>query len=203
MTRPNRNLDARGAGRPSFRRGLFAMLALLAAIFAAAVVAPVATAQDPGSDQYSPEPTQPGNDTAPDGGVSPVPNSGSDSGDDSGATGGSGEASVPPAAVADDDAITGATGGDGQRGGNADDRTLDGLAASAEQQRAERNGGAQTTTQLSDGGGGDSSGIGAFVWIALAAIVLWAIGAGIVNYRRRDGDRSGEPSRSSGEQRTA
>lgn len=195
MTKPNPNLDARGC--PPRSRGLIAILALVVAVFAVASVAPAASAQDPGSDQYSPEPTQPGNDSSPDDNSSPVPSVGTDTGGPSGSdpAGSSGDPAVAPTGVPEGSLSTG--------DGNRDDRTLDGLAASAEQQRVERNGGNQTATQLSSGGSSDSSGIGVFVWIVLAAIVLWAVGAGIVNYRRRDGDRSRESSRSSGEQRTA
>ena len=97
MTKPNRNLDARGSGCRSRRRGLLAMLplALIAAAFAAVAVAPAASAQDPGSDQYSPEPTQPGNDSSPDDDLSPVPAVGTDSGDTGG--GDSGGSSGGPA----------------------------------------------------------------------------------------------------------
>lgn len=203
MTKPNRNFDARGNGRPARRGGLVSILplALIAALFAVAATAPIAAAQDPGSDQYAPEPTQPGNTTPGNGGIDPIPAAGTDNGNssgDSGSTGATGETAVPPTA---DPAVTpeeGSAGGNGK--GNADERTLEGLAANAEQQRNER-GGTQTGAQLSGDGG--SSGISIFLWIALAAIIVWALVAGVSNHRRRNGKGESKSSRRSGEQSTA
>ncbi len=202
MTKPNGNPNSRATARP-FHRWIPTALLSLALIAGALLTAPVAGAQDPGIDQYSPQPTQPGNDNSSDGNLSPVPAAGSDSG---GPPGGDRAGDPDPAVAPTGDSEEGGSSGGVARKprGNADERTLDGFAASAEQQRVERGAGAQPLAQLSDDGGdGGSAGIGVLVWIALAAIVLWAVGAGVVNYRRRRGAAAGESSHQSGEQQLA
>ena len=206
MTKPNSDFYAPADGRPGRRTRVaallpFALAALLALAFA--VAAPAAVAQDPGYDQYAPTPEGGGN--APEGngdgnsnGSTPVPNSGSDSGGTGTAGGGTDSGTGTPGTDTPGATTPGATdisgGGQGPVG-NKDDRTLKQLAGDAGEQRVERqaaNGVEGPQQQLSTTTpGGGSGGIGPLVWVALGAIVLWALVAGVVNYRRRRGDGEG------------
>jgi hypothetical protein len=172
------------------------LAAVLSGLVALVLIPGTAAAQDPSVDQYTP--------TAPSGGGS-VPtgsshvgdlgggSSSDDGGDAGGATGSSGGGSTPASgspAVATDTgaAATGGSADGGSKGESRDERTLDGLAASAESLRADDNGGngqqsAATKLLRSDSGGGSDFGI--FLWAALGATALWAVA--MVAKRRHDG----------------
>jgi hypothetical protein len=173
--------------------------AALAGLVALVLIPGTAAAQDPSVDQYTP--------TAPSGGGS-VPtgsshvgdlggNSNSDDGGDTGtaagsSSGGSTPTSGSPAVVPDADAAaTSGSSDDGSKGESRNERTLDGLATSAETIRADDNGGpsqqnAATKLLRSDSGGGSDFGV--FLWAALAATTLWALA--MFAKRRHDGGGS-------------
>lgn len=176
-----------------------ALGALLAIAFA--VAAPTAAiAQDPGYDQYTPTPDGGGN--APDKGTNgsgnnngstPVPNSGDGSGG-TGTSGGTDSGTTAPSTTAPGATTPGSTDTSGPgTSGNKDDRALAQFAGDAGKQRDQRqaaNGTQGAQQQLSSATpSGGSGGIGLLVWVALGAIVLWALVSGVVNYRRR---RSGD-----------
>jgi hypothetical protein len=167
----------------------------LAAICLVALFAIPAAAQatDPAGDQYAP--------TVPGGGGS-VPSTDVDL-DPAGQNGGNGSdggdaaapASSPTSTTAPSDADgtsqTAAgdgtsSGGDGQRGSADDetDRALANLARIAADERKAQP--ASSSSVLSAGGGGDD-GLGPFLWVALGATLLWAVGMGIVRHRQGGG----------------
>lgn len=195
MTKPRTDIRAHSvsAVRSPVRAAAISTTFFAILATALALLAPSsAFAQDPGIDQYAPTPTGGGNEApVPEsGGGSPVATSGADGGsntsgdatDESGTTVPSG---TEPATVA-----PGASGDEGGSGaeGNKRDRTLAGIAAAAEQQRADRAGAGRTeVTPLSSSSGGES-GMGPIVWIVFGLIVLWALTIGVLNFRRRRGD---------------
>lgn len=195
MIKPNRNLYAPSKGRPAGRTRFVALVPLALAALLLAVVMPAASfAQDPGVDQYTPEAPDgggAGGSTHGDGGAgSPVPTSGGDSDGSGGGNSGSIPADPTGTGVTPDtDAASGSGSGTGQSTGGKDGRALDGFAAAAANERNQRDDatGSREAMQLSAATGGES-GIGAFVWIALGIIVLWAIVMAVVNFRRRRGD---------------
>jgi hypothetical protein len=96
----------------------------------------------------------------------------------------------------------GTTSAAGSDGGNKAQRTLDKIAADADQQRQQRAeangtgpaGGDQTTESLSSQQS-SGSGMGTFLLIALGLTLLWAIAAGVVNFRRRSAAEPGREAR--------
>lgn len=167
-----------------------AAVTVLVAAFAMLVPA-VGSAQDPGYDQYAPTPGTGGNENPSPSGVdgTPVPASGTDDGsDDSSGTGDSGATAAPTGTpdetTTDTSGAATGSGHDGdERAERKDDRTLDGLAANAADQRNQRRGDdvvrAAQLSSSTDGG----SGMGALLWIAIGAIVLWAVVMGFRNLR--------------------
>ena len=156
-----------------------------------------AAAQDPSADQYTP--------TAPSGGgsepVSPVPSSGGGDGGappaDSGSSGGSGSAdpadtggtapsdSTESAPV--DPVNASASSGEAKKQ-HKDDRTLDGLAATASAERAGAGAGSTEgpATELLRSESGGGLGMGIMLWAVLGVTALWAIAT--VVRRRQDGN---------------
>jgi len=182
----------------STRKGI-TPIALVAAL--ALALPGVAVAQDPSVDQYTP--------TAPDGGgsvpTSPVPNTEGGNGGpgtaDTGSSDGSSEPTAPvdsgttvptdPAATAPTETSTGSGGGDHEKAKSNDERTLDGLAATAsvQRQQASSSGHDGPATELlrSDSGGG--LGMGVFLWAVIGVTALWAIATVV----RRRQDQDGHP----------
>jgi hypothetical protein len=172
-------------------RMIFALAALAVALFVPAV----ASAQDPAGDQYAP--------TAPTGGTgTPNTTSGSpvqDSSPDTSGTQAGDTSSSSPTATTDaaDGSAPTATATTGDQSVNKRQRTLDQIAADADQQRQQRaestgGSGEQTTGQQLSAEPASGSGMGTYLLIALGLVLLWAVVAGIINFRRREGS-GGEP----------
>ena len=212
MTKPNRNFDAPTFGH-AFRLRAFLPLVLIAGLFTVLAAAPVAVAQDPGS-EYEATPTPPTDDPAPNDQGDPVTATGAgsdDVSDDGNGTSGAGSSGssgtdVPTGTEPATTPGTTSTGGNervgNQRSDSADERALNGFAASGEQGRADRDG-AGTAAQLTSQSDGGGSGMGVLLWIALGAIVLWAIVMAVINFRRRKAGDGTESRRGSGEQQAA
>lgn len=184
LTKPNRHFDARADGARA-RRPLRSFLVVLVLMLTTAALIPAAaSAQDPSCDQYCPYDPGGGNHggATSDGGSTPSPTFGS--GDGNGTPGsGTGDdgATVPPSAGNSTPEEPGSTGAEGS--GNKRERTLDGIVATAQEERAARDGD-RDAVQLSSSSDG-SSGIGWYVWVALALILVWAVATGVARYRGR------------------
>jgi cytoskeletal protein RodZ len=174
-------------------RPVLALAALMLALFVPAV----ASAQDPAGDQYAP--------TEPSGGTGSPDTSNQDpvqtsSPSNDGAPAADSSASAPVTADAPTTSTPAATAADPSV--NKRQRTLDQIAADAAQQRQQRaasagENGATTTGQQLSAEPASGSGMGTYLLIALGLVLLWAVVAGIVNFRRRrdpvaDGRTAGE-----------
>lgn len=161
---------------PGMKRRLttFTPIAIAAIMLALVGMPGAASAQDPGVDEYTP--TAPGA-----GGPTPQPGNpaGSASGLQTGAVPSAGDPATDPsqdaASSADEEATTTQTRGESK---NKDQRTLDGIVASARDQREQVTGpddSDQVATRLlrsdDDGGGG----MGVVLWILVGGTVLWGI----------------------------
>lgn len=159
---------------PNIRVGI--LMALVGA-FAALAIPTAALAQDPAGDQYAPSTPNGGGDYNfgdPSTGT-PKPASAPDSGGGAPPSG----ASVTPATPADPTAPADAA------GGNRDQRTVSQLGAQGRQARDQLAPASGGDVRLASSDASTSAGLGAGLWILIAAALMWAIGIGVVNYRRR------------------
>lgn len=165
------------------------------------ISASVALAQDPAVDQYAPstptvggpetptEPPVPA--TEPGGGPADVGTSGGGGDDGSSSpsgTSGSETSTTAPTETTSGTAATGTTTKAVEAPKNRDKGTVEGLAASAEQQReATSDAGQSPVTNLarSDDGGGD--GVGILLFALLGITLVWAIASGVSRRRSEDG----------------
>jgi cytoskeletal protein RodZ len=175
-------------------RPVLALAALMLALFVPAV----ASAQDPAGDQYAP--TEPSGGTGSPGTSNQDPVQTSSPSND-GAPAADTSASAPVTADAPTATTPAATTADPSV--NKRQRTLDQIAADATQQRQQRaasageNGATTTTGEQLSAEPASGSGMGTYLLIALGLVLLWAVVAGIVNFRRRrdpvaDGRTAGE-----------
>lgn len=176
---------------PTFR----ILTAILTAVAALALFSASASAQDPSVDQYTPTAPSGGGSVPTDAESTGIGGSGSEDGDDggtaAGSNGDSGAATGAPATVptdGDDVPSAGASvsvdTGEGSK--SPDDRALDNVAASAENQRTSNpgeQGGAATELLRTESDGG--TGLGVLLWVVLGLTALWAIAT--VLRRRHDG----------------
>lgn len=197
------NLNKPGPN-PHFSRFSLRALASLAALalIGGLVISATATAQNPAADQYAPTSPSGGGavPTNPSGGGAVPTNPAGDSGkpvqvsapDDGAAPAAadvSGAVSTAPTDTARTAAPVASTQATDASRPNDDRQTLDGIAASAKQQRDEAaaaNGSQSPGTALLRSDSADGTGVGVFLWAVLSATALWA--AATVLRRRRDQD---------------
>ena len=173
--------------------------AVLQALTVAVVLllASAASAQVPGADQYTPTaPSGAGPTPATSSGSleaesveeTPVPESPADSGSEAAPSAETDPAAAPatePSTSSDDEAASAAS-KEREPKRNGDQRTLDGIAAATAGGLTEDQDRAAAARVLRDDGG--DSGLGIFFFLALGAIVLWAILTPVLR-RRREGDQ--------------
>lgn len=167
----------------STHRTRFGILAALLAAFAVLALPAIAPAQDPAGDQYLPSTPNGGGDYdfGDSGQGTPVPQSGSGSAGSGGASSDTTGTGTVPATPADP-----AGEGPARSNGNRDQRTVSQIGAEGEQARDAATLTSGSDVHLAGGGATTSTGLGAGLWILAAAALAWAIGMGVVNFRRRE-----------------
>lgn len=158
------------------------ILAALVAVLAALAIPVAASAQDPAGDQYAPATPNGGGDYdfEPTPSENPEPASAADSGSSGDSSGTGSGTTVAPTAPGGRSATPDE--------GNRDQRTVSRIGAAGEQARETTVPGSGEDVRLAGSDASTSAGLGAALWILIAAALMWAIGIGVVNYRRRGSD---------------